>query len=707
MAKASLFILKLLLILVSTAWVSLWILKPTEVWTRTWKAAEEKASASVFGYNGLCFAVYSFPVVAFAIISFVYLEQKEKEEGKSRQERRCLAFLSNPLIVKSSLGILSGIEILGVSLFIIFLAWTFYTRIANDFRKTVQIKDFKLAVWQYRMFRVATRFGLLTEACLALLLLPVLRRMAVFRLLGIQFEVSVRYHTWLGTAMIVFATLHGAGTFFIWGIKHRIHEESFSMANKQVWRWQKVGRIYLAGEITLVTGLIIWVTSLPQIRRKCFEVFYYTHHLYIVFLVFFLFHGGDRHFYMVFPGIFLFAIDKLLRIIESRSHTRILSARIFPSNAIELILPKDPRLKYTPTSVIFVKIPSISEFQWHPFSLTSSSSVDDHTMSIMIKCEGWWGSSLYNLITSAATDSEADQPLPIPVAVEGPYGPATLEYNSLVLVAGGIGITPILSILQEIASGNKNVFPGRVQIIFATKRSQDVCMLNPVLSRLLDSKVKIHLKLKVYVTQEKQTNQTLLEMLDHDEISVTQLRNFESKFSGYLPYGPENLYWMAAIAASASILFMLFLASFNHVFLHTGNNKKSSSKDKTSSSVVDLFLLCSFSMALVCVALIAAVRRWKCLRKEMLPFAYKESVALKPRLTETNLRHDQELEVHFGARPNFQDIFAEFRNESRGSYTGVFICGPESMKESVALACQLSSQACKPQFSFHSLNFSL
>nr|GMD31404.1 ferric reduction oxidase 8, mitochondrial isoform X2 [Ipomoea batatas] len=648
MAKASLFILKLLLILVSTAWVSLWILKPTEVWTRTWKAAEEKASASVFGYNGLCFAVYSFPVVAFAIISFVYLEQKEKEEGKSRQERRCLAFLSNPLIVKSSLGILSGIEILGVSLFIIFLAWTFYTRIANDFRKTVQIKDFKLAVWQYRMLRVATRFGLLTEACLALLLLPVLRRMAVFRLLGLQFEVSVRYHTWLGTAMIFFATLHGAGTFFIWGIKHRIHEE--------VWRWQKVGRIYLAGEITLLTGLIIWVTSLPQIRRKCFEVFYYTHHLYIVFLVFFLFHSGDRHFYMVFPGIFLFAIDKLLRIIESRPHTRILSARIFPSKAIELILPKDPRLKYTPTSVIFVKIPSISEFQWHPFSLTSSSSVDDHTMSIMIKCEGWWGSSLYNLISSAATDSEADQPLPIP-------------------------------------------------IIFATKRSQDVCMLNPVISRLLDSKLKIHLKLKVYVTQEKQTNQTLLEMLDHDEVSVTQLRNFESKFSGYLPYGPESLYWMAAIAASASILFMLFLASFNHVFLHTG--KKSSSKDKTPSSVVDLFLLCSFSMALVCVALIAAVRRWKCLRKEMLPFADRESVALKPRLTETNLRHDQELEVHFGARPNFQDIFAEFRNESRGSYTGVFICGPESMKESVALACQLSSQACKPQFSFHSLNFSL
>lgn len=75
------------------------------------------------------------------------------------------------------------------------------------------------------MFKVATRLGLLTEACLALLLLPVLRGMAIFRIFGIQFEVSVRYHIWLGTTMVTFATLHGAGSFFTWGIKHRIQDE--------------------------------------------------------------------------------------------------------------------------------------------------------------------------------------------------------------------------------------------------------------------------------------------------------------------------------------------------------------------------------------------------------------------------------------------------------------------------------------------------
>ena len=94
--------------------------------------------------------------------------------------------------------------------------------------------------------------------------------------------------------------------------------------------------------ITLVTLLIIWTASLPFVRRRKFDVFFSIHHLYVVFLVFFMFHAGDKHFYMVFAGVFLFAIDKVTRIIQSRPEFRILSVRFFPSKIIELTFPKDP-----------------------------------------------------------------------------------------------------------------------------------------------------------------------------------------------------------------------------------------------------------------------------------------------------------------------------------------------------------------------------
>ncbi|KAL3512756.1 hypothetical protein ACH5RR_025473 [Cinchona calisaya] len=654
--------------------------------------------------TGLNFAVYTFPFLALAVVGFIYLELKGRRD-QIRQERKLISGLSNPIVVNHYLGILIGAEILLVSLFIVFLFWTFYAHISNDFKKMMPTKSLKLNMWQYKVFKVATRLGLLTEACLALLLLPILRGMSIFRILGIQFEVSVRYHTWIGTTMITFATLHGAGTFFIWGIKHQIQD--------QMWRWQPTGRIYLAGEIALAAGLVIWITSLPQIRRKHFEIFYYMHHLYVIFFIFFLFHVGDRHFYMVFPGIFLFVLDKFLRVIQSRPKTCILSAKVFPCKAIELTLPKDPKLTYTPTSVIFVKIPSVSKFQWHSFSITSSSLVDNHTMSIIIKSEGWWTNALYNIVLDKP-DGESDQRKCIPIAVEGPYGPASvdfLRYDNLILVAGGIGITPFLGILQEIATGGSNgrhVYPKRIQLIYAVKKSQDISLLNPVLAQLLDSE-QSYLKLKVFVTREVESgSRTLGEVLN--EVSQVKTIDFETTCSSYAVNGVESLLWMAAIVGLSCIMFLVLLICFNQSF-HPHGEK--ASEQKIPSSVTDLYLICSFVAAIICNSLLAIILRWKRVKKELPFFSGVQKETTNPisvGIDNTVVEH----EIYFGGRPDFKEVFCKFLSETAGSNAGVFVCGPESMKESVALLCKPNSRAFwvdgqkkKLSVSFHSLNFTL
>lgn len=56
MAKATLLILKLLMILICAGWITLWILKPTQLWTKKWHTAEDSARTTVFGYYGMKFS---------------------------------------------------------------------------------------------------------------------------------------------------------------------------------------------------------------------------------------------------------------------------------------------------------------------------------------------------------------------------------------------------------------------------------------------------------------------------------------------------------------------------------------------------------------------------------------------------------------------------------------------------------------------------
>lgn len=51
---------------------------------------------------------------------------------------------TNPLIVSSPVGVLSAAELLGVALFIVFLAWTYYSNVSSDFKKMTPYKSLKL-----------------------------------------------------------------------------------------------------------------------------------------------------------------------------------------------------------------------------------------------------------------------------------------------------------------------------------------------------------------------------------------------------------------------------------------------------------------------------------------------------------------------------------------------------------------------------------
>lgn len=108
----------------------------------------------------------------------------------------------------------------------------------------------------------------------------------------------------------------------------------------QLLEWKDIGVANLAGVISLLAGLFMWLTSLPGVRRINFELFFYTHQLYVVFVVFLALHVGDFIFSIAAAGIFLFMLDRFLRFCQSRKTVDILSARCLPCGTVELIVSK-------------------------------------------------------------------------------------------------------------------------------------------------------------------------------------------------------------------------------------------------------------------------------------------------------------------------------------------------------------------------------
>jgi len=101
---------------------------------------------------------------------------------------------------------------------------------------------------------------------------------------------------------------------------------------------------------------------------------------------------------------------------------------------------------FRPGQYAFLNIPQLSKFQWHPFSISSNPS--QHYISFHIKdmSKLSWTRRLAGLSMDGTFGPE------LVVNVDGPYGypPDYLDFEVLILVAGGVGITPVHSILMDL-----------------------------------------------------------------------------------------------------------------------------------------------------------------------------------------------------------------------------------------------------------------
>ncbi|KAH9646866.1 Ferric reduction oxidase 2 [Citrus sinensis] len=678
--------IKLLVMVIFLGYILLWIIMPTNKFYLNWlPQIQSKTNSTYFGEQGAYMLIYSFPILFIAALSCLYLhlgnncnDNNVKSEGENISH---FATWRRPVLVKGPLGIVSWIELSFAIMFIALLVWSFSSYLHGMFAQISQqapAHDGEQA-WVAKLEMSGLTLGLVGNICLAFLFFPVTRGSSVLQLIGLTSEASIKYHIWLGHIAMTIFTAHGLCYIIFWAKTDQI---------SQMLGWDKVAVSNVAGEIGLLAGLAMWITSIPRIRRKIFELFFYTHHLYILFVVFFVLHVGFSYSCIILPGFYLFLIDRYLRFLQSQQRIRLVSARILPCDTVELNFFKSPGLSYNPTSILFVNVPVISKLQWHPFTITSSSNVDPDKLSVVIKSEGSWSRKLFQKLSSP---SPLDR---LEVSIEGPYGPASTHFTGhdmLVMISGGSGITPFISIIRELLSlaNNSTGKTPRILLISAFKKSQDLAMLDlilPVLGTTLDIS-PLEVQIEAYVTREKKSaenNRQLVQTL------WFKPKAEDSPVSAIL--GPKSWLWLAAIISSSFIIFLVLIGFLTRYYIYPIDHNSNTIYATSWRGGLNMLLIC---VSIVITATAAFLWNKKQHTKEMTriqntekptPIASPASWFYNAERELESLPHQsfiQATRVHYGERPNLKKLLMEIE----ATNVGVLVSGPKKMRQEVGEIC--------------------
>jgi NAD(P)H-flavin reductase len=220
----------------------------------------------------------------------------------------------------------------------------------------------------------------------------------------------------------------------------------------------------------------IYTAAFDNTKRGQFEIFWYSHHVFILFFVFLFVHGkkglNPGYWpYIIAPGA-LYFLERLLRIYRANQRVVVLSATIM-DDVFSLEFAKEGVFAspYKEGQYIFLNSPPISLVQWHPFTISSAPEEKTVTVHIRVSVDGSWTKELCAYVSAMGPKGKPyfglDRQGPQGklagkvlgpdgkqmLCIDGPHSAPTQhvsEYSTALIIGAGIGATPVSATLKSV-----------------------------------------------------------------------------------------------------------------------------------------------------------------------------------------------------------------------------------------------------------------
>lgn len=571
---------------------------------------------------------------------------------------------------------------------------------------------------------------------MAFLFLPATRNCAWMEFFHISYANGVKYHVALGKVAVLTGIAHAAPFYWLWERQGTLAENSLpcfdcslDYSTKGYTAWFNT-----FGELSLFFLLLVGWTSHPKVRRMMFELFYHTHHLYILAVIFAVMHWGAIIWWLL-PTLVLYLISRTLSTWNALRPVRVCELAAFPDQQIvKVVLARSVASQSTFQlgQFVYLNVPAISKLQWHPFTISSSPHANPATFTILLKSLGDWTEDL----VAHAEACNANRELPT-VFLDGFYGTSLAcyeDFSTVCLIGGGIGVTPLFAILEDIAAKlslrqeKKEVLMAqRVHFIFSFREVSLLAEIYPVLGRLKQSDPHQQQFTSSFFLTREPSETELDTRIDYAQAMGSRQHGASTRAA------PEPFAEPLQSRTSRILVYVLMLASSTSVvlWLEYGGGKLLRNGTRTEWWPLELFLEITalFVLPLLVVLVLTLERVWKCSdisSTTKLPIARDtttgnqthrycgaQDVPPGPQQCTPGIASDggdlhtlrdllRVCSVTVGERPDMEQLLAQLHldfltrskdaNAAQGGRTflenkiGVFFSGPQALKRATQLA---------------------